>query len=142
MVARVLFPVPPWGGTAPHPQAGATKKALPSQPRLPRPYGLTMMLPKTLAVSAPSPPLCALRFAFSFWSQAPEYEITRVEHYQPEHEVQWPRQDRVIPDEKAVLCDRGIYEVAQKANDGDAEEQEQGEPGPAGVPEAPDQQVR
>src|SRR5216683_2371067 len=117
-------------------------KALPSQLRLPRPYGLTMMLPKTLAVSAPSPPLCALRFVFSFGSQAPEYEITRVEHYQPEYEVQWPCQDRVIPDEKAVLCDRGIYEVAQKANDGDAEEQEQGEPVPAGVPEAPDQQVR
>jgi len=94
-----------------------------------------------LALPISTPPLCALRCAFSFWSQASEYEITRVEHYQPEHEVQWSCQDRVIPDEKAVLCDRGIYEVAQKANDGDAEEQEQGEPVPAGVPEAPDQQV-
>ncbi len=113
MVARVLFPVLTCGGTRSHPQHRATIKALPSQLRLPRPYGLTMMLPKTLAVSAPSPPLCALRFVFSFGSQAPEYEITRVEHYQPEYEVQWPCQDRVIPDEKAVLCDRGIYEVAQ-----------------------------
>ncbi len=38
MVARVLFPVLPRGGTRLHPQHRATIKALPHPPNRPRPY--------------------------------------------------------------------------------------------------------